>query len=74
MRLVLDWLGVSTFRLVVGETTIFLDAYIDRVPAAPPVGITTADVREADYVLGRALPLRPPLGRRAHRPADAVRS
>jgi len=51
MRLVLDWLGVSTFRLVVGETTIFLDAYIDRVPAAPPVGITTADVREADYVL-----------------------
>jgi L-ascorbate metabolism protein UlaG (beta-lactamase superfamily) len=51
MRIVLDWLGVSTFRLAVGDTTIFLDAYIDRVPAAPPVGMTTADVRRADYVL-----------------------
>jgi L-ascorbate metabolism protein UlaG (beta-lactamase superfamily) len=51
MRVTLDWLGVSTFRLVVGDLTIFLDAYIDRVPAAPPVGITTADVRKADYVL-----------------------
>src|SRR5262245_24054207 len=51
MRLTLDWLGVSTFRLVGGEPAIFLDAYIDRVPAAPPVGITTADVRKADYVL-----------------------
>ncbi len=51
MRVVLDWLGVSTFRLAVGDTTIFLDAYIDRVPAAPPIGMTTADVRRADYVL-----------------------
>jgi L-ascorbate metabolism protein UlaG (beta-lactamase superfamily) len=51
MRVMLDWLGVSTFRLTVGETVIFLDAYIDRVPAAPPVGITTAEVRRADYVL-----------------------
>jgi L-ascorbate metabolism protein UlaG (beta-lactamase superfamily) len=51
MRVMLDWLGVSTFRLTVGETVILLDAYIDRVPAAPPVGITTAEVRCADYVL-----------------------
>jgi L-ascorbate metabolism protein UlaG (beta-lactamase superfamily) len=51
MRVTIDWLGVSTFRLTVGDLTIFLDAYIDRVPAAPPVGITTADVRKADYVL-----------------------
>jgi L-ascorbate metabolism protein UlaG (beta-lactamase superfamily) len=51
MRVLLDWLGVSTFRLVVGDTTIFLDAYIDRVPAAPPVGMKTADVRTADWVL-----------------------
>ena len=51
MRVTLDWLGVSTFRLVVGDLTIFLDAYIDRVPAAPPVGMTVADVAKADYVL-----------------------
>lgn len=51
MRVTIDWLGVSTFRLRVGDLTIFLDAYVDRVPAAPPVGMTVADVRAADYVL-----------------------
>lgn len=51
MRVTLDWLGVSTFRLVVGDLTIFLDAYIDRVPAAPPVGMTVADVAKADFIL-----------------------
>lgn len=51
MRVTLDWLGVSTFRLVVGDLTIFLDAYIDRVSAAPPVGMTVADVTKADFVL-----------------------
>jgi L-ascorbate metabolism protein UlaG (beta-lactamase superfamily) len=51
MHIVLDWLGVSSFRLMIGDLVIFLDAYIDRVPAAPPVGITTADVERADYVL-----------------------
>src|SRR6185436_16616884 len=51
MRVMLDWLGVSTFRLTVGETVIFLDAYIDRVPAAPPVGMTVAEVQRADYIL-----------------------
>jgi L-ascorbate metabolism protein UlaG (beta-lactamase superfamily) len=47
----LEWLGVSTYRLTVDDTVIFLDAYIDRVPQAPPVGITTADVTRADFVL-----------------------
>lgn len=51
MSATLDWLGVSTFRLRVGGLTIFLDAYVDRVPAAPPVGMSVADVREADFVL-----------------------
>jgi L-ascorbate metabolism protein UlaG (beta-lactamase superfamily) len=51
MRVTLDWLGVSTFRLRVGDLTIFLDAYIDRVPAAPPVGMAVADVAQADFVL-----------------------
>jgi L-ascorbate metabolism protein UlaG (beta-lactamase superfamily) len=51
MRITLDWLGVSTFRLIIDDMVIFLDAYIDRVPGAPPVGITTADVKRADYIL-----------------------
>jgi L-ascorbate metabolism protein UlaG (beta-lactamase superfamily) len=51
VRVTLDWLGVSTFRLVAGDLTIFLDAYVDRVPSAPPVGMAVADVRRADYVL-----------------------
>ncbi|HUF52896.1 MAG TPA: MBL fold metallo-hydrolase [Dehalococcoidia bacterium] len=51
MKTTLDWLGTSTFRLAIGETVIFLDAYMDRVPAAPPVGLSAKDVRQADWVL-----------------------
>lgn len=50
MRITLDWLGVATYRLTIDDLVLLLDAYIDRVPAAPPVGITTADIRRADYV------------------------
>lgn len=51
MSVTLDWLGVATFRLAVDGLVIFLDAYMDRVPAAPPVGLTTAAVDRADYIL-----------------------
>ncbi len=51
MKTTLDWLGTATFRLTVGDLTIFLDAYMDRVPAAPPVGLSANDVTKADYVL-----------------------
>lgn len=51
MTISLDWLGVATYRLTVGDLIIFLDAYMDRVPAAPPVGLTTAAVDRADYIL-----------------------
>ncbi len=51
MTVSLDWLGVSTYRLVVDDLVIFLDAYIDRSPLATPVGIRVADVQRADYVL-----------------------
>ena len=47
----LEWFGVSTFRLRAGETVIFLDAYLDRVPAAAPVGLASREVPEADAVL-----------------------
>lgn len=51
MNITLDWLGCATFRLTIGETVVFLDAYMDRVPTAPPVGLTTAEVTKADFVL-----------------------
>jgi hypothetical protein len=47
----LDWLGVATFRLTVGDLVVFLDGYMDRVAAAPAIGMATADVERADYVL-----------------------
>ncbi|MDR1998935.1 MAG: MBL fold metallo-hydrolase, partial [Frankiaceae bacterium] len=51
MSVNLSWYGVSTFRLEVDDTVLFLDAYMDRVPAAPPVGLSTAQVQRADYVI-----------------------
>lgn len=51
MPVSLSWYGVSTFRLEVDDTVVFLDAYMDRVPAAPPVGLSTAEIQRADYVL-----------------------
>jgi len=51
MDITLDWLGCATFRLTIDDTVIFLDAYMDRVPAAPPVGLRAAEVEKADFVL-----------------------
>ena len=62
MSVSLEWLGVSTYRLVVDDLVIFLDAYIDRNPLATarwcpatreqaPPAIQVADVQRADYVL-----------------------
>ena len=51
MRISLDWLGCATFRLTIGDLVLFLDAYIDRVPAAPAIGLTVAEVRAAHFVL-----------------------
>lgn len=51
MKITLDWLGCATFRLAIDDTIVFLDAYMDRVPSAPPVGLTTKEVKKADFVL-----------------------
>ena len=51
MPITLDWLGCATFRLAIDDTIIFLDAYMDRVPSAPDVGLSVADVTRADAVL-----------------------
>ena len=47
----IDWLGTATFRLTIGNLVLFLDAYMDRVAAAPPVGLRAAEVERADFVL-----------------------
>jgi L-ascorbate metabolism protein UlaG (beta-lactamase superfamily) len=47
----LAWFGVSTFRLTIGDTVVFLDAYLDRVSTAPDVGLRSADVDRCDFVL-----------------------
>lgn len=51
MAITLDWLGTATWRLTIGELVVLLDAYMDRVPDAPPVGLTANEVTKADYVL-----------------------
>jgi L-ascorbate metabolism protein UlaG (beta-lactamase superfamily) len=47
----LDWFGCATFRLTVGETVVFLDAYIDRAPGAAGPGVRADDVERADWIL-----------------------
>lgn len=51
MSITLDWLGCATFRLTIDGLVIFLDAYVDRIATAPPVGLATADISRADFVL-----------------------
>ena len=51
MAVTLDWLGVSTYRLTVDEHVIFLDAYMDRVPSAPTVGLKSSDIDRANHIL-----------------------
>jgi L-ascorbate metabolism protein UlaG (beta-lactamase superfamily) len=51
MRATLDWAGCATFRLTLGDTVIFLDAYLDRVPHAPQPGLGVDDVDRADWIL-----------------------
>jgi L-ascorbate metabolism protein UlaG (beta-lactamase superfamily) len=51
MAVTLDWLGCATFRLTVDDYVIFLDGYMDRVPAAAAVGLCAAEVDRADAVL-----------------------
>ena len=51
MKTTLEWLGTATFRLKIGSLVVFLDAYMERVPGAPPVGLRAAEVEEANYIL-----------------------
>jgi L-ascorbate metabolism protein UlaG (beta-lactamase superfamily) len=51
MTISIDWLGCATFRLKIDDLVIFLDAFMDRVPGAPPVGLTTSQVDRADFIM-----------------------
>ncbi|MFN0089467.1 MAG: MBL fold metallo-hydrolase [Acidimicrobiales bacterium] len=51
MAATLDWLGCATFRLTLDDLVVYCDAYIDRVPSAPPTGLTTAQVERAEFVV-----------------------
>lgn len=51
MTITLDWLGTATWRLTIDDLVLYLDAYMDRVPEAPPVGLSTKEITKADYVL-----------------------
>ena len=46
----LTWFGCTTFRIEVGGRTLFFDTYMDRPPGVPEVGMSAADVTEADLV------------------------
>ena len=72
MTVSLDWFGVSTYRLVVDDLVIFLDAYIDRNPLATPVGMTVSDVQRADYVLVGHSHFDHLWGGRAYRPSNGA--
>ena len=51
MTTTLDWYGCATFRLRTAGLTIFLDAYIDRVPGAAGPGLSASDVDECDWIV-----------------------
>jgi L-ascorbate metabolism protein UlaG (beta-lactamase superfamily) len=51
MAVTLDWLGCATFRLTIDNLVVFLDAYIDRVPSAAPIGLAVDDIRRADWIV-----------------------
>jgi L-ascorbate metabolism protein UlaG (beta-lactamase superfamily) len=50
MTAILDWLGCATFRLTIGDLVVFLDAYVDRVPSAAPVGLSIDQIDRADWI------------------------
>ena len=51
MTATLDWLGCATFRLTLGNLVVFLDAYIDRVPSAAPIGLSVSEIDRADWIV-----------------------
>ncbi|MCA9854640.1 MAG: MBL fold metallo-hydrolase [Dehalococcoidia bacterium] len=51
MNATLQWFGTATWRLTVGDTVIWLDAYIDRNALAAPVPQRAAEITSGDFIL-----------------------
>lgn len=51
MTSTLDWYGCATFRLRTAGLTIFLDAYIDRIPSAAGPGVCADEIDECDWIV-----------------------
>ena len=51
MPTTLEWFGCSTYRLIIGDLTLFLDAYLDRPDSAPNVGLRASEVGDCDFIL-----------------------
>lgn len=46
----IEWFGCATFRVRIGSSTLWFDTYVDRVPAAEPVGIRSDEIDDASFV------------------------
>lgn len=46
----LEWLGCTTFRLRARDTVLFFDSFVDRIAAAPQVGVRSSEIDRADAV------------------------
>jgi L-ascorbate metabolism protein UlaG (beta-lactamase superfamily) len=46
----LEWFGCATFRVRTRGLTLWFDTFVDRIPAAEPVGITAEKIDAADLV------------------------
>ena len=46
----LEWFGCTTFRVRVAGLTLWFDTFVDRVPAAEPVGLRSDEIDDADFV------------------------
>ena len=45
-----EWFGTTTFRVRHAGLHLFFDAYLDRLPGLAPVGLSTSEVGEAEFV------------------------
>jgi L-ascorbate metabolism protein UlaG (beta-lactamase superfamily) len=50
VTLSVEWFGCATFRVRAGATTLWFDTYLDKAPGMPAVGLTAAEVDEADFL------------------------
>ena len=47
--LTIEWFGCTTFRVIVAGRTLWFDTYLDKAPGVAAVGLTSAQVTDADF-------------------------